>query len=97
MLFAAAAIIVGTISTAIAIRLSGFHISVKDVPDTLAADVPGAQLAATPVQVSKLRSEDVLFTESLLALGKVGLRVPGGSPSPSTVESSSLVSVRPAR
>ncbi len=41
--------------------------------------------------------DDVLFTQSLLALGKVGLRVPGGSQAPVPAESSSLALVRLAR
>ena len=41
--------------------------------------------------------DDVLFTQSLLALGKVGLRVPDDFRSPAPVESSSLVLTRLAR
>ena len=41
--------------------------------------------------------EDILFTESLLALSKVGLRAHDGFPAPALVESSSLVLVHQAR
>jgi hypothetical protein len=52
-------------------------------------------------EIERLREQhapaDVLFTRSLLALGKVGLRAPGDFPAPEPGESSSLVSIRRAQ
>ncbi len=104
MILAVSALLFTVISTVVVVRLRECHLGVSEVFrefDAAAASAAEGQIvtqrtanASGPVEQE---IGDVGFTDSLLALNKVGLRVPGGSPVPDSVESSSLVSVHPAR
>lgn len=108
MFLAIAAVMIGAVSAVVAVRLRESHVGVNDLFTYLArlgsAEGPFAHsrsiVSAEPLDSPKpIASEpaDVLFTESLLALSRVGLRAPGDSQAPELAESSSLVSVRPLR
>ncbi len=95
MLFGIIAAVAGAVSLGAAVRLKEQHVQVNNLLselDSKGAASPGA-LAPSDTAVPA----DVLFTESLLALNRVGLRVPGDSPALVPDEASSLVSVRPAQ
>ncbi len=101
MIIALSAAIIGAVSLGIVVRLKEHHVNMDDlfneleVPRNASTDT----WSAVPAQMASANSTpaDVLFTESLLCLNRVGLRVPGDSPVHETAESSSLVSVRPAQ
>ncbi len=93
MILATGAMILTGISAAVFIRLRECHVSVNQVLQEMNAAHAGS-LSSVEVAQS-WQPSDVAFTESLLALGRVGLRVPGGSRVPEPVESSSLALVRP--
>ena len=102
MHYALIAAIFSVISVAIVVRLRETHVSVnqffQELEESSAATISVNQpmsLEITP-PANPLPS-DVMFTESLLALSRVGLRVPDDSPVHEPVESSLLVSVHPAR
>lgn len=103
MLFAiTTAAIFGAVSLGIIVRLKEPHVNLNDLFDEMDAKPahPAAESwAAIPLKLASVDAApaDVFFTESLLALNRVGLRVPGGSPAHVHDESSSLVSVRPAQ
>ncbi len=102
MILAVSALVFTVVSTVVVVRLRECHIGVSEVFrefDTAAASAAKGQLAIECTASGSGDQElgDLRFTDSLLALNKVGLRVPGGSPVPDSVESSSLVSVHPAR
>lgn len=92
MLLAAAAGIITIISTALWLRLTEFP--AKNRSEEVATGLPDGE-STPPLAGASGRSAqpavpaDVAFTESLLALGRVGLRVRDGSQVPSAVESSS--------
>lgn len=89
MFLAIAAVIIGAVSAVVAVRLRESHVSVNELfADLERFDSPNP-IVSEPA--------DVLFTETLLALSRVGLRAPDDSRVPELAESSSLVSVRPLR
>jgi len=108
MLLAITAVILGAVFAVVAVRLRESQLSVND----LFADLKGlgtkdGQLAHTPDIVSAetyasaipavSQPADVGFTETLLALSRVGSRAPDDSRELELAESSSLVLVRPVR
>ena len=90
MLLAIVAVILGAVLAVAAVRLSEYHSKVGNLLSDL------DQLESTRGSAAS-GPADVLFTETLLALSKVGLRAPDDSRAPELSESSSLVSVRPLR
>ena len=102
MFFLAGAALVAAVSTAMIVRLRECHVSVSELFSDLAASKTAEAKAVTPGSLAMAGSprpepSDAAFTQSLLALGRVGLRVPGDSPTPASAESSSLVSVHHAQ
>ena len=102
MILAVSALLFTVISTVVVVRLRECHLGVSEVFrefDVAAASAIEGQVVIECAATDSAEQElgDVRFTDSLLALNKVGLRVPGDSPVPDSVESSSLVSVRPAQ
>ncbi len=95
MLFGIIAAVAGAVSLGAAVRLKEQHSNVNHLLTELDSKAAPAHEAFAPTDVAV--PADVLFTESLLALNRVGLRVPGGSPEPVPDEASLLVSVRPAQ
>ncbi len=103
MVTAIAAAIIAAVSTAVVFRIRECHVKVN----ALFSEVfPAAESSSADVkQIAGLqffeplsgRTTEAAFTKSLLALSKVGLRAPDGSPEPSHDESSSLVLVHPAQ
>ncbi len=95
------AAMLAAISTAVIVRIRECHFSVNDLVRDLegfSSRASGAQLALGEALAPTSSSPaDVLFTESLLALSKVGLRAHDGSPEPAPAEASLLVSVRPGQ
>ncbi len=103
MFLAIIAVIIGAVLAAAVVRLSECHVSVNDLLTDLdhlsSTEGPFAHsmAIASSEAIASAEPADVLFTESLLALSKVGLRAPDDSRAPELAESSLLVSVRPAR
>ena len=90
------------VSTAIVVRLRECHVNVSELFSEIAKEKSAgpralATSALDTIHMARPEPSDAAFTESLLALGKVGLRVPGGSPAPVSAEASSLVSVHHAQ
>lgn len=108
MFLAIAAVIIGAVSAAVAVRLRESHVGLNDLftylerlgsaqgPFAQSRAIASAQPLASPNPIAP-EPADVLFTESLLALSRVGLRAPDDSRVPERAESSSLVSVRLVR
>ncbi len=105
MLLAIAAVIIGAVSAVVVVHLRESHLSVNELladieelsPEedtTMVHTSPDAPLHADSAVTGPA---DVLFTETLLALGRVGLRGHDDSREPELAESSLLVSARPAR
>ena len=96
MIFVVAAVILPVVSAAVVLRLRECQVSLNDVLAVRLEDA-ASERAAFPVfehhAVPEPEPSDVVFTRALLALSKVGPRVPDGSPAPASVESSSLVSI----
>ncbi len=88
MTLAAAALILILICLTV-VSLLECHINVGVLQDRNSSRESSTVTAPLP--------DDVLFTQSLLALGKVGLQVPDGSRSPARAESSSLALARLAQ
>ncbi len=102
MFLAVGAILFTAVSVAIAARLREARINVQDFIDSVDQNppVPFPTEAHVPsaasfqfVHPASSPAGEAMFTESLLALSKVGLRARSGSPAPAPVEASSLESV----
>ncbi len=98
MFFLAGAAIVAAVSAAVIARVRECHVSMSDLLSAMARERL-AEVQALPApaldtaRILRPEPSDASFTESLLALGRVGLRVPGDFPAPASAEVSSLVSV----
>ena len=102
MHYAVIAAIFSVISVAIVVRLRECHVNVNEFFQELEESSVGTIAVKQPMSLeitppTNPLPADIMFTESLLALSKVGLRVPDDSPVHEPAESSLLVSVHPAR
>jgi hypothetical protein len=97
MILASVGMIFTIVSVAILVRLRESHFNVNQFLQEMdvSARTSSQPASSGETEPATTGSSDVLFTENLLALSKVGLRAPGGSPALAPAESSSLVSVRP--
>ena len=100
MLLAISAVLITVISVAVVVRVRECNLSVNDFINEMNARATGtAEEVQTSVRALKVthpsapEPTDAHFTDSLLALGRVGLRAPDDCPAPAPAESSSLVSV----
>ena len=100
MLLAISAVLITVISVAVVIRVRECNLRVNDFIKEINARETGAtQEIHASVQAFNVtypaapEPSDAHFTDSLLALGRVGLRAPDDCPAPAPAESSSLASV----